>query len=155
MRTRCWLRVSDATDWLVLIIDTGPLVATADRDDPDHHSCVELLETARGPLYTTALVVAEAAYLIVRKVGARGEDALYADIIEGRLRVEHLELSDWQRVRQLVNTYADLGLGGADASLVAIAERRGATEIATLDHRHFSVVRPEHVDAFKIVPSGG
>jgi uncharacterized protein len=56
-------------------------------------------------------------------------------------------------VRELVTTYADLRLGGTDASLIALAERLGATRIATLSHRHFTVVRPRHADAFELLPS--
>jgi len=36
--------------------------------------------------------------------------------------------------------------------VIALAERRYATAIATQDRRHFSVVRPIHVAAFEIVP---
>jgi len=67
----------------VLIVDTGPLVATADRDDPDHAACRELLD-ASSPLTTTGLVIAEAAFLIARQVGPAGEAALMVDIVEGR-----------------------------------------------------------------------
>jgi hypothetical protein len=42
---------------------------------------------------------------------------------------------------ELVGTYLDLPLGIVDAAVVAIAERLQLTEIATLDHRHFAVVR--------------
>jgi hypothetical protein len=38
---------------------------------------------------------------------------------------------------ELMDTYADLPLG-----TVAAAERLGITKIATLDRRHFTVVRP-------------
>ena len=48
--------------------------------------------------------------------------------------------------------YADLGLGLVDASVVAIAERLGATTIATLNHRDFMVVRPRHIVAFELLP---
>jgi predicted nucleic acid-binding protein len=48
--------------------------------------------------------------------------------------------------------YVDLPLGMADASVVAAAERLGATEIATLDQHHFSVVRPRHVESLALVP---
>ena len=51
---------------------------------------------------------------------------------------------------ELVETYEDLGLGTVDASVIAAAERLGATIIATLDRRHFSVVRPSHVFAFEL-----
>jgi uncharacterized protein len=60
--------------------------------------------------------------------------------------------SDWARVRELVTTYADLRLGGTDVSVVTLAERPGATRIATLSHRHFAVVRPSHADAFELLP---
>jgi predicted nucleic acid-binding protein len=43
-------------------------------------------------------------------------------------------------------------LGGTDACVVATAERLGASEIATIDQRHFSVVRPSHIQAFTLLP---
>lgn len=57
-----------------------------------------------------------------------------------------------QRIAELMDTYADLPLGLADASVVAIAEEIGAREIATLDRRDFSVVRPRHVNSFTLLP---
>ncbi|MDN3359945.1 PIN domain-containing protein [Actinomadura sp. DC4] len=60
--------------------------------------------------------------------------------------------SDLARMVELVRTYADLPLGAVDASVVAIAERLGIKEIATLDRRDFSVVRPRHAEVFSIVP---
>jgi uncharacterized protein len=53
---------------------------------------------------------------------------------------------------ELIETYADLRLGTIDASVIATAERLGLTSIATLDHRHFSVVRPRHTKAFTLLP---
>jgi uncharacterized protein len=136
----------------VLIVDTGPLVATADRADKDHHACRALLEGDEGPLVTTAMVIAEAAYLIDRQLGPAAEAALYASITSGQLLVENLEDSDWERIAGLVTTYASLRLGGTDASVVTLAERLGTTRIATLNHRHFRVVRPRHADAFELLP---
>lgn len=136
----------------MLIVDTGPFVAVADVDDPDHAACDELLAIDPGPLVTTALVIAETGFLIDRQAGADAEAALVADIVDGRILVEALTATDWQRTLELVRTYADLPLGVTDASLVALAERLRAERIATLDHRHFRVVRPVHVDAFTLVP---
>ncbi|WP_275669516.1 hypothetical protein [Glycomyces paridis] len=39
-----------------------------------------------------------------------------------------------------------------DASVVALAERLRIREVATIDHRHFNIVRPAHVDAFTLLP---
>lgn len=111
-----------------------------------------MLEGDEGPLIPTGLVIAEAAYLIDRQLGPRAEASLYSSIIEGQLEVVDLNRDDWQRIRELVNTYADLRLGGTDASVIALAERRGTTRIATLNHRHFAVVRPRHIDAFELLP---
>jgi uncharacterized protein len=61
-------------------------------------------------------------------------------------------IADWQRIQDLVSTYADLRLGGTDASVVALAERHGAVKIATLNRRHFAVVRPRHAEAFELLP---
>jgi predicted nucleic acid-binding protein len=136
----------------VLIVDTGPLVAVTDADDPDHARCDELLDADPGPLITTALVIAEAGFLIDRQVGAHAEAALVSDVVEGRITIETLTAADWRRTLELVRTYADLPLGVTDASLVALAERHRAERIATLDHRHFRVVRPNHLAAFTLVP---
>lgn len=80
----------------MLIVDTGVLVAAADRNDPDYHACSDLLETDDGPLVTTELVIAEAAHLIDRQVGAVGEIALYTSIVEQTLAIESLIGTDWQ-----------------------------------------------------------
>jgi predicted nucleic acid-binding protein len=53
---------------------------------------------------------------------------------------------------ELVATYRDLPLGSVDASVIAAAERLDATEVATLDRRHFSVVRPRHEVALQLLP---
>jgi hypothetical protein len=47
------------------------------------------------------------------------------------------------RIAALVGRYRDLPLGTVDASVIAAAERLRTTEIATLDRRHFTVVRSD------------
>lgn len=70
-------------------------------------------------------------------------------------QVAELEDTDIGRMAELVETYLDLPLGVVDAAVAAIAERLGLTEIATLDHRHFTVIRPRHVQAFTLLPGPG
>jgi hypothetical protein len=38
-----------------------------------------------------------------------------------------------------------------DASVIALVERLGEAKVATLDSRHFAVVRPAHVDALRLL----
>jgi hypothetical protein len=63
------------------------------------------------------------------------------DLAAGNLIAEPVVPGDWLRIAELVARYRDLPLGTADASVVTAAERLRITEIATLDRRHFDVVR--------------
>jgi hypothetical protein len=136
----------------VLIIDTGVFVAAADDNDPDHQECANLVEETNQDLVTTPLVIAEAGYMIERQLGADAEAGFYRALANGDVRIETLTTTDYERIAELVEAYSDLPLGGTDASLVVIAERLGATQIASLDHRHFRVVRPNHIEAFELLP---
>lgn len=60
--------------------------------------------------------------------------------------------SEWERIAELTEQHLDLPLGMVDASVVVLAERHRAEEIATFDRRHFSVVRPRHTSGFRLVP---
>jgi uncharacterized protein len=53
-------------------------------------------------------------------------------------------------VRELCTRYADLPLGLVDASVVVAALRESA--VATLDHRHFTGVRPRNARALRLLP---
>jgi uncharacterized protein len=136
----------------VTIIDTGVLLAAADDSDRAHQTCADLVEAAAGSLITTPLIIAETGYLIERQLGPVAEAGFYRSLGNADLLVEGLTATDWYRIAELVERYADFPLGGADASVVAVAERLGVTRIATLDHRHFQAVRPSHCEAFEIVP---
>ena len=94
----------------------------------------------------------EVAYLLEARLGVEAEVRFIGDLAAGNLIAEPVHAGDWIRIAELVAGYADLSLGTVDASLVAAAERLGVVQIATLDRKHFSVVRPSHVPAFEILP---
>lgn len=98
------------------------------------------------------LVVTEVTYLVRRGMGVREEIEFLRDLHDGTLTPVAVEPSDWPRIIDLTWTYRDLPLGTVDASVIALAERLKIKQIATLDHRHFSVVRPAHVEAFELLP---
>jgi uncharacterized protein len=86
--------------------------------------------------------VTEVVYLISTRLGPEVEVRFLGDLAAGNLVTEPVAAGDWLRTAELVARYGDLPLGTVDASVVAAAERLGVTEVATLDRRHFSVVRP-------------
>jgi predicted nucleic acid-binding protein len=136
----------------VLIIDAGPLYAAAATGDRNHGRSVKLLSDAPRPLLVPALVVTEVSYLLADRIGAHAELAFGRSIADGELVVEPIVDSEWGRILELTEQYLDLPLGVVDASVVALAERHRVDVIATFDHRHFSVVRPQHTPAFTLVP---
>ncbi len=137
----------------MVIVDTGVLYALADRRDAHHAACLRWLISARPPLLVPPLVVAEACYLIGRHLGQAAE-ATFLDELKpgGAFSLAELLPADLARMAVLVRRYAELRLGGTDASVVALAERLGVDQVATVDRRHFSVVRPAHVDALTLLP---
>jgi predicted nucleic acid-binding protein len=123
-----------------------------DADDAHHVACRELLETHPGPLVVPTLVVTEVAYLIGTQLGWEPEARFLGDIASGVLTLEPVHPVDALRMVELVVRYHDLPLGTVDASVIAAAERLDVTDVATVDRRHFSVVRPRHTSAFALLP---
>lgn len=97
------------------------------------------------------LVITEVAYLLATRLGPVPEVRFLGDLAEGNFQVEPVAPADWLRIAELVARYSDLPLGTVDASVVTAAERLDVTEIATVDRRHFSVLRPNHTDAFTLL----
>lgn len=99
------------------------------------------------------LVVTEVAYLLGTRLGWEAETRFLGDLASGAFMLEPVHPTDALRMVELVARYHDLPLGTVDASVVAAAERLGLGQIATVDRRHFSIVRPAHVEAFELLPS--
>lgn len=97
------------------------------------------------------LVVTEVSYLLATRLGWQAEVRFLGDL-HANFVLEHPHPTDILRIAELVARYRDLPLGTVDASIVAAAERLRVIEIATVDRRHFSVVRPNHAPAFELVP---
>jgi len=134
----------------MIIVDTGVLFAAADRDDPDHSISGQVLLDHIGAMVVPVPVVIETSWLIESRLGSKAE-VLHA-VAAGELSRLDLGTSEWRRVAELVEQYADLGLGVVDASVVAVAEKLSTTTVATLNHRDFRVVRPSHCAALDIIP---
>lgn len=139
----------------MLLCDTGVLLAAGNVKDQAHQACVSLLREAEGPLLVPSPVMGEVGYLLQSRVGPRAEVIFLRSFGGDGFTVAELEDDDIPRMAELADTYLDLPLGIVDAAVIAIAERLRLAEVATIDHRHFSVVRPRHVPAFALLPGLG
>ena len=61
-------------------------------------------------------------------------------------------MRDLVRAVEILEQYADAEFGMVDATLMAMAERLRIQTVLTLDHRDFSIFRPKHCRAFRLVP---
>jgi predicted nucleic acid-binding protein len=137
---------------MALVIDTGPLLAALDAADPDHSRCARLLSEAQEDLVVPMLVLAELDYWCHKRLGVDAWIVFLEDLLAGTYRLEIATGTDLNRCRELQLEYAEHSLGIVDASVLALVERLGEEQLATLDHRHFAMLRPAHAEALRLLP---
>ncbi len=135
----------------MLVVDTSVLFAALARREQHHDACADLLR-AEARLVVPAPVVTETCMMVDRRIGPRHEAQLLTALHQGAFEIADLDAPDYGRAAELVAGYENLRLGFVDAAVIAVAERLGATRLATLNYRDFTVVRPAHVESFTLVP---
>jgi predicted nucleic acid-binding protein len=123
-----------------------------DRDDAWHRRVVAWWRRATEEILVPAPVLPEITYLLHTRLGARAELAFLRAVVSGEFSVEPLFPEDVARSADIMAIYADTPLGFVDASVAATAERLAIVSILTTDRRHFSLIRPQHVSAFQLLP---
>jgi hypothetical protein len=103
-------------------------------------------------LVIPAPVLVEVAYWVDKWLPPFAIVALLDDIISGAYLIEELKPIDYVRILALCDQYADARAGFVDAAVLAVVERLNEPKLATLDHRHFGMMRPRHVGALRLLP---
>jgi predicted nucleic acid-binding protein len=139
---------------LALVVDTGPLFAAYDRGDADHLRCRTLLASTDEELLVPAPVLVEFDALTNRRASqvSGASLVLLDDILAGAFRVVALSTDDYVRAHELMQRYADSDIGFVDAAVLAVVERLKEPKLATLDRKHFGLLRPRHVEALQLLP---
>jgi hypothetical protein len=137
---------------VALVIDSGPLFALLNRRDKHHVASTQLIRDARESLVVPSPVLVEVDYWAGQVLGNQARLALLADIRGGNFHIEDLLPEDYDRVHEIIERYADADIGFVDAAVLAIVERLGESKLATLDRRHFGLLRPRHVGALTLLP---
>lgn len=135
-----------------VIVDTSALLAYFDTSEPDHAAVAEVFDASSGLLIVSPYVVAELDYLVATRHGVSAELAVLDELTTGAWHLAEFGRDDLTQARTIVATYADQAIGVADASNVVLAERHRTQTIATLDHRHFDVLRPTTGGRFTVLP---
>lgn len=136
----------------MILLDTSGLLSALDESQRYHRECASLLGEASPPLLLSPFVLAELDYLLMRHIGRRAQAALLEEVARGAYQLELFGAADVASAKEVVEQYADLEIGLADASIVVLAERHAVTEVLTLDQRHFRAMRIERRKRFKVLP---
>jgi predicted nucleic acid-binding protein len=124
----------------LIVADTGAVVALVDADDRHHQAVRRLYERDPDAWVLPWAILPEVDYLLDAHVSRRAEELFASDLASGAWAVEWGTRADLLRAQQLAKRHRALGLGLVDTVVMAIAERRQAEAIATLDLRHFGAV---------------
>jgi predicted nucleic acid-binding protein len=114
-----------------VIVDTGPLVAFLDRNDPWHEWACACIAALDEPLMTCEAVLSECLHLTPEC--DPGAKRLMALIQSGGLRLA-FDLDDhFNAVAALLAKYQDVPMALADACLVRMSELHDRSQIFTVD----------------------
>lgn len=135
-----------------ILVDTGPLYALADKDDQHHDLVEKYVSEIYEALIIPSPVVPEVCYLLREHLGAEAEVRFLRSLANQEMLLEHPSIRDIERAIKILEKYREARFGMVDATIMAIAERLKIEVILTLDHRDFSLYRPKHCSAFRLVP---
>ena len=125
----------------MIVADTGAILALLDADEKHHTTLRETFERQRRVRLLPWAILPEVDYLALTHLGRRVQQAFFDDLVSGAFVVDWGVAADLERAREVDRRYRSLELGLADTIVMAVAERRRADAIVTLDARHFGAVK--------------
>jgi uncharacterized protein len=137
----------------VIIADTSGLYAIFNRRQPEYQAARTAVERDGGPLVLSPLVLAELDYFVLTRLGVAAEQKVLAELRSPAYRLAPFTDDDFHLAAEVAIKYGDMQLGLTDASIVVQAARHKTTRILSLDHKHFTAVRPlTGDDSFTLIP---
>lgn len=136
----------------MIVLDTGGLYAALDANEALHGRAVAALVTSTPPRVISPLVLAELDYLVGSRVGHQAQMALVAEVTRGAYQLEVFVSEDVSHAQRIMERYADLRVGLADASVVVLANRHKTLDLLCTDERHFRALRGTSGKPFRLLP---
>jgi hypothetical protein len=127
-----------------ILVDAGPLIAIFDRRDKYHERAVNFIKAANTPLVTSLAVVTEVVLTLDFSLEAQTSFLKWAHMA---LDTDRNIVDDLPRIVEIMEKYRNLPADFADASIVALAERVGLRDVATIDN-DFSIYRTKSKQRF-------
>ncbi|AZG44560.1 PIN domain-containing protein [Gordonia insulae] len=135
-----------------MIVDTSALLAYFDAAEPQHEAVAVLIDAADEPLVVSPYIVAELDYLVLTRHGSHIERLVLDELTSGAWELATMSRERLATAAEIVRQYSDVPVGVADASNIVLADAYRTRTVATLDHRHFTVLRLGDGSAPLIIP---
>ena len=136
----------------MIVLDTGGLYAALDANESLHGRAIAALVAARPPRLLSPFVLAELDYLIGNRIGHDAQLALADEVARGVYQLMPFAGDDVARARKIMERYADLRIGLADASVVVLAHDHKTVDVLCTDERHFRALRGPGGRPFRLLP---
>ena len=138
---------------MALVLDTGVIYAALDRNDRDHERCHDLISRSQEQLVVPEPVLVELDYWLRKNATGDVWLAFAEDVRAGAYTLWPADASLLVAAAQLQSRFADQNIGFVDAAVFCTCAVLGETKVATLDLRHFGVLRGEDGRALELLPS--
>jgi hypothetical protein len=138
---------------MALVLDTGVLYAALDESDADHDRCAALIARSEETLVVPSPVLVELDYWLRKNATIDVWLAFADDLHSGAYTLWPADASIVLAAAHLQSRFADQNLGFVDAAVFCSCEALGERKIATLDRRHFGVLRTGDGRALDLLPS--
>ena len=136
----------------MIVVDTGGLYAALDASEVLHGRTIAALVAAAPPRVVSPFVLAELDYLVATRVGHEAQMALLDEVTRGAYQLDPFSAEDVADARRIMERYADLRIGLADASVVVLATRHRTLDLLCTDERHFRALRGIGGRPFRLLP---
>jgi hypothetical protein len=135
-----------------VLVDSGFLYVLFTKSDPDHPAARKLVQTLQTDFIIPQVVVTEAAWLFNR-AGGMPLVASFVDVLSASdMPLEPITYDDLRRASEVMRQYPGTKLDLVDCCILAISERLGVNDVATLDRRDFSIMRRRDGRYLNVLP---
>ena len=136
----------------MILADTSGVFAALDRSQHAHEAARAVVEGG-DVLVLSPFVLAELDYLLSTRLSPAASIELLRDVEDGAYDLASFAADEVGEARSVVERYAGLEVGLADASIVVLAARYETRRVLTLDERRFRPLRTPAGKRFTLLPA--
>lgn len=126
----------------MIVVDTSGILASKDEGHPLHAATAGVIAEGDDELLLSPFVLAETDYMLDSRLGPAAAREFRNEVATEAYLLVDFDAGEVGAANGVIDRYADLRIGIADASLAVVAARFQTTRLLTLDERHFRVVAP-------------